>query len=375
MASRMRNVLKFLVFIGLGFGILYLLYQNQQAAYAAECVVKGIPAEECSLVDKVINDFRGAHFGWLLLTIAAYCVSNLSRALRWNQLLAPFGHQPRLINSFLALNLGYFANLGFPRLGEIAGPAALAKYEELKLERVMGTVVLGRVIDVISILLLSALALWLASDQLLGWLNENVDLTRFVGLQWLLSGIVTVGVVVLALAWFQRDRIAETKVGGKVVDILKGFAEGLQSILKLDRPVVFVLHSINIWLMYFLMTLFTTYAFAPTAAIGPEGALVTFVAGGWGIVIPSPGGMGTYHFLAQSALGLYGVPGEDGFSWANISFFAIQIGANVLIGLLALLLLPRINRHYSPRTDAPAAAPPASGTHLGKPSRKPTPLE
>ena len=375
MSTQFRNVLKFLVFVGLGFGILYLLYRNQQAAYAAECAAKGIAADDCSLLDKVIADFRGANFGWLLLTIGAYCVSNLSRALRWNQLLQPFGHRPRLVNSFLALNLGYFANLGFPRLGEIAGPAALAKYEDIKLERVMGTVVVGRIIDVISILLLSALALWLASDQLLGWLGENVDLSRFAGLEWLVSGVVTVGVVVLALAWFQRDRITGTKVGGRAVGILKGFVEGLQSILKLDRPVVFIFHSINIWLMYFLMTLFTTYAFAPTADIGSEGALVTFVAGGWGIVIPSPGGMGTYHFLAQSALGLYGVPGEDGFSWANISFFTIQIGANVLIGLLALLLLPRINRHYSPLPDAPAAAPAASGDHLGKPSPEPTPLE
>jgi hypothetical protein len=45
---------------------------------------------------------------------------------------------------------------------------------------------------------------------------------------------------------------------------------------------------------------------------------------------------------------MYGISGEDGFSWANISFFSIQIGCNVLGGLLALMLLPSLNRNYQP---------------------------
>jgi len=107
---------------------------------------------------------------------------------------------------------------------------------------------------------------------------------------------------------------------------------------------LFILHSVNIWLMYYLMTYFCFLSFALTAELSPVIALVVFVFGGWGIVIPSPGGMGTYHFLATTALGFYGISGDDGFSWSNISFFTIQLGCNVSVGLLALLLLPMINR-------------------------------
>ena len=349
MAQRVTNVLKFIVFVGLGFGILYLVYRNQQAAYAADCALRGVSGAECSLLDKVWRDFQGANFGWLGMTLVAFCVSNLSRAIRWNMLLRTLGKQPRLINAFLTINLGYLANLGFPRLGELVRPAAMARYENLKVERVIGTVVVERVIDVIMLLSLTGLALLLAGDRLLNWLRENADLSgRLGGLEWWLATAAVLGLGGLALAWFQRERIRATRVGSKLESILMGFIDGLKTIATVGRPWLFVLHTLNIWLMYFLMTLFVFKAYAPTAGLNPEAALVTFVSGGWGIVVPSPGGMGSYHYLAQTALGLYGVAGEDAFSWANISFFSINIGCNVLIGLLALLLLPRINRSYHP---------------------------
>jgi uncharacterized protein (TIRG00374 family) len=349
MSKSLSDILKFLVFVGLGFGILYLVYQNQQEAYAADCALRGIPAEDCSLIDKVVRDFAGADFWWLGLTLLAFCVSNLSRAIRWNMLLRTLGHRPRLVNAFLTINLAYLANLGFPRLGEIVRPTAMARYEKIKLERVIGTVVVGRTLDVITILMLSAITLLVAGDRLWAWLSESASVgDRLVGLEWLLSTIVVLGVGGLTLAWFQRERIQSTRVGGKIMNVLKGFAEGLGTIATVRRPGWFVFHSLNIWFMYYLMTVFVFKAYEPTAALGLEAALTTFVSGGWGIVVPSPGGMGSYHYMAQSALELYGVPGEDGFSWANISFFTINIGCNVLIGLLALLFLPRINRSYEP---------------------------
>jgi len=246
------------------------------------------------------------------MTLVAFSLSNLSRAIRWNMMLRTLGKAPRLINAFLTINLGYFANLGFPRLGEIIRAATMARYEKISLERVVGTIVVGRTIDVIMLLSITGIAL------------------------------------ILALAWWQRARILNSAAGQKVIGIIKGFAEGLQTALKVDKPWLFFLHSINIWLMYILMTWFVILAFSPTSHLGLEPSLVTFVSGGWGIVIPSPGGMGTYHFLTREALFLYGIERLDGFSWANISFFTINIGCNVLIGGIALLALPGINKEYEP---------------------------
>ena len=134
----------------------------------------------------------------------------------------------------------------------------------------------------------------------------------------------------------------------KVLNVLRGFWEGIQSIMKLDRPLLFIFHSFNIWFMYFMMTYLCFFAFEPTAGLSPLAALMVFVFGAFGILIPSPGGMGTFHFLAIQALAMYGVSGGDAFSFANILFFSVQLGCNVIVGIVALILLPILNRDYKP---------------------------
>jgi len=88
------------------------------------------------------------------------------------------------------------------------------------------------------------------------------------------------------------------------------------------------------------MTYFTFLSFAPTADLGLSTALLVFVFGSLGMLIPSPGGMGSYQGLVALAVSLYGVSLADGFSYANINFFSIQIFCNVFFGLMALIILP-----------------------------------
>lgn len=360
MDSRLSNALKFLLFAGIGFGILFLMFRSQQAAYLAQCELDGVAAADCSLLDKLIADFRSANPVWLLLTLVAFSVSNLSRAARWNQLLRTFGKTPRLSNAFLTINLGYFANLGFPRIGEVVRAATMSRYERISLERVVGTIVVGRSVDVIMLLLITLSALLLGRERLWSRALELVDLgDKLATLQTLAAVGLVAGVIGLGLVWWKRNALLESKIGAKVLGIVRGFGEGLQTVLRVDRPLVFVLHSINIWVMYVLMTWFVILAFTPTAGLSFEAVLVTFTSGGWGIVIPSPGGMGTYHFLTGEALQLYGVSSLDAFSWSNICFFTINVGCNVLIGLLALLILPQLNRNYAPGGEE--TTPPATG--------------
>ena len=352
--KQLINFLKFLLFLGIGLGILYLVYQKQSAAFQEECALKGIATENCSLIAKVANDFREANYFWILLVLLAFLVSNVSRASRWIMLIRPLGYTPRLVNAFLTTIIGYFANLGLPRLGEIVRGATLSQYEKIPVEKVMGTIVVDRIFDVISILLVTGLAILLEYDTILAFAREHVSLGERLGntgslLLWL-GGFC---LAALALFWLLRRQIAQTKLYKKIAGIGKGFLQGIQTVRRLNRPWLFVLHSINIWFMYFLMTYLCFFAFEPTAGLSMAAGLVVFVFGGWGIVIPSPGGMGTYHFLAQTALAIYGVSGDDGFSWANIAFFSIQLGCNVLIGILALLFLPAINRNYQPLETVP----------------------
>ena len=349
MKEKILNVLKFLLFLSVGLTILYLVYQNQNAAYQEECGLNMIAPEDCSLLKKVIDDFRGVNYWWILAVLLAFTVSNISRALRWGMLLKPLGHQPRLVNTFFTTIIMYFANLGLPRVGEVARAGALARYERFAVEKVMGTIVVERIFDVISILIVTALALLLEYDTILAFFNENAKIPGLGGLGNLLLILAVVGLAVLGIAYAMRARLMQLKFFQKIVQIAQGFLEGLQTVRKLDNLGLFIFHSVNIWLMYYIMTYLCFFAFEPTSHLGPIAGLLVFVFGGWGVVIPSPGGMGTYHFLAQTALSMYGVSGDDGFSWANISFFSIQLGCNISIGILALLILPILNKNYHPK--------------------------
>ena len=340
MNSTLKNILKFVVFLGIGVTILYVVYQKNSATYLADCMTKGGAAEDCIFWKKLVADFKSAKFQWLVLAICLFTISNVSRAIRWKMLISPLGKTPRFINSFLCIILGYFANLGLPRSGEFVRAGTLSKYEEIPFEKVMGTVVVDRIFDVISILIVTGIALIVEFDKIWDFFSPylafNTNLL-FVGIGLLL---------ILVMLFVFRQKLTQVTLFKKIENLIKGFAEGLSSVSKIKKPWWFLFHSVNIWVMYFFMTYVIFFSFEPTELLSPIVGLVAFVFGAWGIVIPSPGGMGTYHFLTQTVLGFYGVNEVEAFSFANISFVTIQLFTNILTGILALILLPIVNRNY-----------------------------
>ncbi len=344
------NLLKFVLFLSIGAGILYFVYQKQDAAYREDCGLRNIPVEDCSLIQKVIADFGTVNYGWILLVFVAFAISNLSRAIRWNMLLGAMGYRPRLTNGFLTIMLGYFANLGLPRAGEVIRAGTMARYERIPAEKVLGTVVADRVVDVISILVISALCMLLEYEKLWNLMGPYFQDfgNKLVSSTPLLVGVILIGVLGIVLLIRLRHRLAQIALFAKVINLVKGLWQGIQTVRQLDRPFIFLLHSINIWFMFFVMSYLCFLAFPPTAHLPMTAALVVFTLGTWGMVVPSPGGMGTFHLLAQIGLVAYGLNADDAFSWANISFFSVQLGCNILIGILALVLLPVINTNYVP---------------------------
>ena len=228
MKKALTNFLKFLLFLSVGLVILYWVYQKQNAAYQAECALKGIAAADCSLLQKVLTDFASANYFWLLMVLVCFTISNISRGVRWNMLLQQLGFQPRLINAFLTIILGYFANLGLPRVGEVVRAGTMSRYEQIPVEKVMGTVVVDRVIDVISILVVTALALALEFDTLWSFLQENNALgEKLAQNSGLLIGLALAGVLGLVVLYLLRKRLQQTKIYQKISGILQGFVEGL----------------------------------------------------------------------------------------------------------------------------------------------------
>ncbi len=346
MNTILKNFLKFLFFTSIGGGILYLIYRNQSKNYLEECIAKGNVAADCSLMDKLILDFTTADFRWILVIIVLFLISNISRALRWMMLIRGLGKKISFANAFLAIMLNYFTNLGVPRIGEVIRAGVIAKYEHIPVEKVIGTVVIDRMVDVLSILFAIVLAFFIEFDIIYGFISENLEGSILWNRALIFIGLA--GIALLILIWKYRKRILASSLFTRIRHIIHGFAEGLKTIRSLENTNLFIFHSIVIWIMYFLMTYFCFFAFVPTQHLGLSAALIVFVFGGLGIVFPSPGGMGTYHAMVIAALAIYGISADDAFSFANLMFFSINLFCNITIGLIAVILLPLINRDVNP---------------------------
>src|SRR5947209_15775044 len=85
----------------------------------------------------------------ILLLIAHY-----SRALRWKILMEPMGYHPSNFNTFAAVMIGYLVNAGVPRLGEVVKCTLLARYEKVRADRLVGTIVMERAVDVVCLALI-----------------------------------------------------------------------------------------------------------------------------------------------------------------------------------------------------------------------------
>jgi len=306
-------------------------------------MLEGTDIDNCSLWDKMFADLSSADFGWIALVILCFMISNLSRALRWNMLLKPLGLDAKLHNTFGSIMIAYFANLTIPRSGEIIRSVMISRYEDVEIEKAMGTIVTDRIIDVLSLMIAIGLAFILSFGKMNTYFKENMDLNNT--LEQILSFpalaiVPVIGLSTIYLTYRNWDKLLDTMLGQKIYKIVSGFSDGIKSIKDVENVTVFIFHSVIIWTMYYVMTYLCFLAFAPTSDLGLVAGLTVFVFGSLGIVFPSPGGMGSYHYLVGEALGFYNIGGADAFSFDMIVFISINLFCNIFFGLIFIILLP-----------------------------------
>ncbi len=351
--KRVREVFQFLLFTGVGVLILFLVYRSQNAAYIADCAIKGIPAAECSLIEKLKSDFAHVNYWWVLAIVVAFVISNLMRAHRWLLLVETLGVRGTMTNAFFTIMVGYFANMGLPRIGEVVRAGLFAKYESVGTEKVMGTIVVDRILDLLSLLFAIILALLLQGTVLVDFFEDRFHDTIFAKI-WIYL-IFVMGLVMLFLLYKYRRIIKRWSLYQKIQHLVDGFRDGLRSLKRVRHPWILLLDTVMIWLMYYLMMFLCFNSFQPTQHLGMMAGLMTFVFGGLGVVFPSPGGMGTFHVMVITALAIYGISGDDAFSFANIQYFSIQLFGCMLTGIIGLIVLPIVNKKTRPNASPPRA--------------------
>src|SRR5215216_2113805 len=97
---------------------------------------------------------------WMIIPVfLMLLLSHYSRALRWKILMEPMGYHPSTFNTFAAVMIGYLVNAGVPRLGEVVKCTLLSRYEKVRADRLVGTIVMERAVDVVCLIVVFISAL------------------------------------------------------------------------------------------------------------------------------------------------------------------------------------------------------------------------
>jgi len=331
---------QFVFFLALGVGLMYWIYIRQESTYKAYCAEHGIPSEQCKLSEKLWSDLLSINPVYILLIFIAFFLSNFFRSLRWRMLLRSVGYEIEEINSIGPILVGYLANLGLPRSGEFIRAALLSRYEKVPLTVSVGTVVLDRLIDLMSMGMIVTITVFIEHDTFLRLYHEQLSQISLVE-KLILPGIAVLAILVL---FFTRNKWRDLPAVANIKKRLRGFLDGVLSIRNIEHKGRFLLYTLMIWVWFFVMMYLALRSYGPTSSLPITSALVIYVFGSLGMLVPTPGGMGSYHFLVILALSYYGIHEVDAFSFANISFFSANFANNLTLGLGAMLVMYLFNR-------------------------------
>mgnify|MGYP005653127821 CR=1 FL=1 len=122
----------------------------------------------------------------------------------------------------------------------------------------------------------------------------------------LIVGLVVLGIVIVFL-YFLKKWLKGSKSYKIISSFVSGLKEGVESIKHIKRKSVFWFHTFSIWIMYFLMTYICFFCMKETSHLTAGDGLFLLVLGGIGMVIPTPGGVGSYHAIVMIGLSVLGI--------------------------------------------------------------------
>jgi glycosyltransferase 2 family protein len=285
---------------------------------------------------------------WLLIPVFGVLIlSHFLRALRWKILMEPLGFHPSSFNVFNAVMVGYMANLAVPRLGEVLKCTLLARYEKVAPDKLIGTIVAERAVDVVCLLATFVITILLQVDVVGNFalsLVNSISQSGSKNFSWPRLFLLLAIIVVIALIVFViYQRMKHLVFVQKIRNVINGIWSGLISIRYIKNRGLFIFYSIGIWTLYFLGCRIGFYALQEVDHLGIKEAFSVLSFGSIGMLAPTQGGIGAYQFIVQQILMLYGITEAIAFAFGWILWIA-QTMVLLAGGLFSLLILPVYNR-------------------------------
>ncbi len=332
MKGRAGQIIQFVLFFGLGAGLLWWQYSRFTDTQR----------------EQFLNGIRNADYYWFAVAMGIGALSHLFRALRWEMLLQPLGHKSGLGNRFTAVMVAYLANYAFPRLGEVSRCGLIKRTDNIPFSEAFGTVVVERIIDVLCLGLIFVLvllfqfaglkSLWLeyiwdpAAIKLGALYAQPVKFYIAFG-----SLIAFVG----AIYWFRQKIVG--LFSSKALAFLKGIRDGVLSVKQVKQPFLFILYSLGIWGGYLLSLYVCFFCFPETQHLTMNMALILLLFGTFGVAF-TPGGIGAYQLIVTALmirLTPETEPAAASFSWLC---WGSQVATVVVFTGVAFLIQPLLNK-------------------------------
>ena len=322
MNSRQRTSLRYAISVVLTTVFLYLAFRGTDFV-------------------KLYEALLSANYWWMIPSFVCLIVSHLLRSWRWRYMLEPVKPNIGFRNLFSAVMVGYFLNNILPRAGELGRPYTIGKLESIPKSAAFGTVVVERIIDTASFVVLVLLIPFIYE----GPLRESFPWLERAGM------IVTVGtgavMVVMVGLMIRRDwtdvllrlvaRFLPERMAGRLEGMAHSFLDGLLFLKRPGRFAIILVLSILIWVLYILMVYVAFFAFGIQNQLGFAGAIVVQAISSIGVAIPTPGSTGSYHaFTSQTLIKLFAIDPTVALSYATVTHAAGFVGVT-LIGIYYFL--------------------------------------
>ena len=296
-----------------------------------------------------VEGLRSCNFWWIGASMTISILAIILRGWRWRLLMLPLNKEIKRTEAYDGVTIAYLTNLALPRAGEFARCGVIAATKKTSFEKVFGTVVFERSIDMLSYLAIATLTLLInwsifgtfVSGNFLAPLKDKfsvnfVSIVAIVGLIFIFTAI---------LLYIYRKSLANNKFFAKIFSFINGLFEGLKAGFKMQHKGKFWLYTLLINVCYWGMSMTTILALPSIGNLSALDALFLMVVGSLGWIVPVQGGIGAYHLVISLTLAsLYGIAQTEGVIFATISHES-QILTMLICGCFSLLNQYFLKKH------------------------------
>jgi uncharacterized protein (TIRG00374 family) len=330
MNKKLSTILQYSFFLGLG---IFLAWWS----------VKDLTADNRSQIKEALKTAKY----WLLIPVFVILFSShFIRALRWRLLIQSLGYKPSKTNAFFAVLIGYLTNQAVPRLGEVIKCTMLSRYEKIPADKLIGTIILERIIDAITLLIIFGITLVIQPDiysQLTEAIFNSKKDPAHTTISSYLVLLIVLGIIIIVIAiWMIRKKKNFKDLGALFIRIGQRIWEGISAIKHLKKRKLFIVFTIVLWALYLSGGYLGFMALKETNSYGIREAFTVLSAGSVGM-IATPGGIGAYAYLLKQTMIVYGLNKGVALAFGWILWLA-QTAVIVIGGLISFVAMPYYNK-------------------------------